>query len=560
MNDTNAANDNGRSGGAGAIHAASLSDTSRPPRRSSESTLSPPEVWKRSVLERLGGDWWQWLVCAAFLGLSLLVASRHEPWRDEAQAWLIARDAGGWAQIIQRLGYEGSPGLWHMLLYPLTRLGLPYFSMQVLHCFLASIAVLLIVRKAPFPWFVKLILPFGYHIFYLYGIVARSYVLVGVLLFALAAMENSRFQRPRVYAVLLALLANTCVHGAVFAIVISAGFFIALAGRLGTRIGSELLVPGAIVAAGFLAAVMQVWPPADLGFYAGWNLNIGMATLEIARNAVASAFCPELPIGPAWSVVLSTALFGLTTVALLSQPAAAARWAAGVLLLWALFQVKHGGHKWHYGLVYLYFLHCVWVAMSEAPSDRVPERSVGRESWLAWTVGAWRQSPLIVAFVAAIVQLVGGWLMVKADYLHPYSGGKEAAAFLRAYAVDRGPTLFATYKSARCSSLLPYLSDVAPRFYALETGEYYSFMRWDKKWADNDNVEGSLQDVVRDMFDEARRGGYERLVFIVPQLVDDPSFLRLFRLVTVIPKGALIVFDERFFIYEFSPPSEGVEP
>lgn len=70
-----------------------------------------------------------WLIYAAASVYALLVAltvHRHEPWADEAQSWLLARDASLtdlWGRLLH---YEGTPGLWQTLVHALIRLGLSY--------------------------------------------------------------------------------------------------------------------------------------------------------------------------------------------------------------------------------------------------------------------------------------------------------------------------------------------------------------------------------------------------------------------------------------------------
>src|SRR5690242_7219417 len=66
----------------------------------------------------------------------LAAGLHHEGWRDEADAWLAARDLpmGQW---FSWLGGAGTPGLWYVLILPLARSGLPYLSMTLLHVGLA---------------------------------------------------------------------------------------------------------------------------------------------------------------------------------------------------------------------------------------------------------------------------------------------------------------------------------------------------------------------------------------------------------------------------------------
>ena len=59
-----------------------------------------------------------------FIAIAAAASFYHEPWSDEAQAWLIARDLSI-PQILRIMTYEGSPPLWHLLLKALIWLHLP---------------------------------------------------------------------------------------------------------------------------------------------------------------------------------------------------------------------------------------------------------------------------------------------------------------------------------------------------------------------------------------------------------------------------------------------------
>ena len=67
----------------------------------------------------LPAQWWRLLDTVVWLGLALVIlltVTRHEPWADEAQSWLLARDLGWFQLIFGELRYEGHPGLWHSIL------------------------------------------------------------------------------------------------------------------------------------------------------------------------------------------------------------------------------------------------------------------------------------------------------------------------------------------------------------------------------------------------------------------------------------------------------------
>ena len=61
-----------------------------------------------------------------FAAMLAIVGPRHEPWFDEGQAWLLARDATLWDLLAHRVRYEGTPGLWHAILWLFSHAGMPF--------------------------------------------------------------------------------------------------------------------------------------------------------------------------------------------------------------------------------------------------------------------------------------------------------------------------------------------------------------------------------------------------------------------------------------------------
>src|ERR1700683_5447336 len=94
------------------------------------------------------------LIYFALGAYALLVAlniPRHEPWADEAQSWLLGRDASLaqlWGHLLH---YEGTPGLWQTVLHALIRLGLPSSAYGFVSASLGLAAAYVLLRYAPFP-------------------------------------------------------------------------------------------------------------------------------------------------------------------------------------------------------------------------------------------------------------------------------------------------------------------------------------------------------------------------------------------------------------------------
>ena len=70
---------------------------------------------------RLSENGYAIFISFIFLLSGAILAWNHEMWRDEIQAWLIARDCKPPIELIKVLkNYEGHPGLWHFGLFLLT--------------------------------------------------------------------------------------------------------------------------------------------------------------------------------------------------------------------------------------------------------------------------------------------------------------------------------------------------------------------------------------------------------------------------------------------------------
>src|ERR1700683_1182266 len=91
------------------------------------------------------------LCLGVYLVLVAVTIHHHEPWADEAQSWLLARDASLaqlWGHLLH---YEGTPGLWQTVLHALIRLGLPSSAYGFVSASLGLAAAYVLLRYAPFP-------------------------------------------------------------------------------------------------------------------------------------------------------------------------------------------------------------------------------------------------------------------------------------------------------------------------------------------------------------------------------------------------------------------------
>ena len=139
------------------------------------------------------------LVFILFVTLALVIGANHEPWADEAQSWIIARDASCGEIIWDISRYEGTFPLWFLTIKLFISLGLQYEYFFVIPIIISSIGLLVFLKSVDCPKFVKVLLPFSYYVFYQYTIIARSYAYLFLALSLWAAVYKERMNKKFLY-------------------------------------------------------------------------------------------------------------------------------------------------------------------------------------------------------------------------------------------------------------------------------------------------------------------------------------------------------------------------
>ena len=142
--------------------------------------------------------------------ITFIILLFHESWRDEAQAWLIARDLNI-IDIFRQMKYEGHPVIWYLILAPFAKLGLPYIFVKIVSWLICNIAVWLILKKAPFNLILKILFIFSMPMIYLYPSISRSYCLIPLAITIVAIYFGQRHEKPIQYILSILFLANTHV-------------------------------------------------------------------------------------------------------------------------------------------------------------------------------------------------------------------------------------------------------------------------------------------------------------------------------------------------------------
>ena len=129
----------------------------------------------------------------------------HEPWRDEANVWLMARDLSP-LQLLKEIKYQGHPCLWYFLVMPFAKAGLPFRTIGVISTGVMAAAAWYYLQKGTQWLWVKALVVFSPIFTYFYPTIARNYCLIALFLILLARNYSERNAQPIRYGFLLGLL------------------------------------------------------------------------------------------------------------------------------------------------------------------------------------------------------------------------------------------------------------------------------------------------------------------------------------------------------------------
>ena len=384
----------------------------------------------------------------------------HEMWRDEIQAWLLARDSADVFELFHNLKYEGHPGLWYLLLMPVTRLTNSPVGMQTLHLIIASTTIFIVAKYAPFSRLQKSLFAFGYFPLYEYGVISRNYALGLLFVVVTCVLLRQRWRHPLWLALVLCLMSHTSVHACIIAVSVTFGLALdywlncrALAGD--DTVDVRRIYAGvAVVCTGILLSVLQMSPAADVA------LPDGYARHDIARfqkGVLYAVFSPALPIivRKAWGPSVEMVDYVVFACALLlgslvayggRRPVTLVVFLCCVTGLSIFFTLIHGGAIRHYGFLMVALLLVLW----------------GGRYLTVWSQGedipmngdrASLGGMLLTSLLA--LHALGGLSVVDVEIKHAFSHAKRAARYIEAENLDSLPMI--GEKDVYVSAVVGYL-------------------------------------------------------------------------------------------------------
>lgn len=323
-------------------------------------------------------------ITAAFAALFLAGLAHHAMWRDEILAWMIALTAETPAALFRALHYDGHPGLWHAMLWPVTRLTDEPRAMQAVHGLVGLALIALIGLGSPFSRTERVLLLGGYFIGFEYTVISRNYG-IAVLLALLYA--HRRVRAPGhilTNTAFLAVLANTNIYAGILAGALALEY---AADRWKPTPRPRLILAALLFTAGLAIAVATVWPAADISREITQPLDAALSPGHFLKTALrfaaiglaplrAEPFARQFLLFPTARSEISELLpYFAAALALLALVAATMRTQPRLLLVVAftLAGAASFGHlvyavaARHWGIVFVAFLACLWMARLRHP-------------------------------------------------------------------------------------------------------------------------------------------------------------------------------------------------
>jgi hypothetical protein len=343
----------------------------------------------------------------------------HEKWADEAQSWLLARDLDLKTLWFRELRYEGSPGLWHTMLWVAQHVfHLPYAGLGMIGFLGAAAGVAFVLWKAPFPRPIRYLFVFSYYIVYQYAAIARPYTLLPLLAFGSAYLFDDR-EHPERIAIVLILLANLSAHGMLLSACLGTAYLIKELRAWPTLTGQArrkfvVSAIALIVVAGFLFVVLK--PPPDVEALQGTHTRTLAGIFHRTLEGISGALFDNDLLSLAWLAIASVWAWQRRRFWIFFSP----------VLVLSLFYGAVYGLAHHQGTILVAAMMGVWIAWPAGRSETpLPRQRVVHHAFAA---------SLVILFAW---QIWDSAVVIRNEYRFPYSGAEDAAKYLKSVGADR---------------------------------------------------------------------------------------------------------------------------
>ena len=484
---------------------------------------------------------------AAFFIAGLILVFHHEMWRDEMHAWLVARESTSLFNLYDILKYEGHPGLWHLILMPLTHFSSTGLAMQLVHLLIATCAAWIFLNNAPFTQYQRILFIFGYFPFFEYSIVARNYGLGILFIFIFCTLYCKPKKHYLWIGITIALMANTSLMATIIALSLLAMLLLdCLLNNRYSRKNELAAQLSALFIAGLgtLFAIVQMTPPPDSNMASSWIFKYSFGHTKEVMATVIRGYLPlPIPFSQFWNsnIFLShpalilaitplAAFFIYKSLRLLSANRSALLvYVLGSIGLLGFFYTKYLGYPRHHGFLYIILVASLWIAIKQS----TPTISLKKFPFF-------RRVSYSSVFTGILwIHIAGSVVAFAVEYQKPFSNALAASEFIREHHLESREMV--GYYDYNATPIAGYLNK--PFIYFPESSSYGNYVRWDTK-----HKQITTRIAVESAIDLQNKTGTPMLLIMGNPI--DPLLLNEFSLEEVAQFTGAIVVDENIYLYQ----------
>ena len=360
-----------------------------------------------------------------WLMISLWCGVNHEIFADEAQAYLIARDASISEILTTVARTEGTPALWFLWLKLLIFWGLDYSHLYIASILPNFIGVCLFITKAPFSKVVKYVLPLTYFVLYQYNIVARNYSLLFLTTVIASIAYGQRQKHPYRLVWSLIFLGSTTSHAFLLSCSIMLFWMHNDAQQAEGIKGYQKFIKGNLRALSLFGifiifSVLYLYPESSNQYISNYELIKGFR----ARNILAL-----FSVGLITSSVLSPEnleyiFIGLCySMCMIGIMTKEYKLKFGILLLPNILFMLYVPYKpWHAGIIIMSIMFLLWQEKEEV------------SHWIKIGIG-----------LLFVMQIIWSYEGITTDIKGKYSVGKDIHTFLEKQNISSTETKIAAF-------------------------------------------------------------------------------------------------------------------
>lgn len=487
---------------------------------------------------------------AAVVALSLW---RHEPWRDELQAWMIARASHTPGDLVRNLRHEGHPVGWYLMLWPAARVSGEIWMLQAVTWCVSVSTAGLVMARAPWSRITRTLIIFSYFFAFEYGVLARSYALGTLcLLGALTSMRPTYRWFP--LGIALGALTLTSAFGALIAFALFAGALVDQRAELRSlEVRRRMSATAALLCSAAIVSWVQARPAPSTAVFNTWNFSFDA---HLASTSIAAIFRGLVPLPKFqhswWNTSIADGHTGIAAVvgflafisilwALRRSRAAQTVWALGVALIVALLYVKlrQADAARYYGHIFMVLITAAW--MQATPRDDATEQLLELSNSNIVTlvnasIPAADTPRRVPAWFAAILvgQTAFGLVALAIDATQPFTDAQATAAWITRHGGNR-PGIIGC-DDAPASSVAGHLNR---RVFYRQGASNGTFIEWNRQR--NDDF-ADLATAVR----RSNPGKQSRVFYVANQPNDTLSTKLRFQSTNG------IVADEHYWVYDLT--------